>query len=327
MSGAIGRAGGWDVHTHIIPPDVIAAAETGRYGMTLTGGKLGVCGHGVPLLPISDVTRLLDRLHADGLDGAIVSVPPPLFRPDLSRAEGRDYTRLVNDGLLRACRIEPNALRPLAYLPGEDPELAAELAGQLGSEWAGAVMGTAFGNGLSYAHPGFDPLWQILSDARLPLFIHPGATPDRRLDHYYLANLLGNPVETTIAAANLLFSGVIYRFPRLTVILAHGGGALAALIGRWQRGVETARPGIPAMPAAPLAAVQRFYIDSLFHSAPFRDAAISIIGIGRVLLGSDWPFPMGAPTADHDLAGLDPDLRRRIRKDNCEGAFGLRLHA
>ncbi|MGH7068405.1 MAG: amidohydrolase family protein [Acetobacteraceae bacterium] len=322
-----GHEGGWDVHTHIIPPDVIAAAETGRYGMTLTGGTLGICGHGVKLLPISDITRLLGRLRADGLDGAVVSVPPPLFRPDLSGAERGDYARLVNDGLLRACRSEPDALRPLAYLPGEDPELAAELARQLGPGWAGAVMGTAFGDRLSYASPGLDPLWQILSEAGLPLFIHPGATPDRRLDRFYLTNLLGNPIETTLAAADLLFSGVMHRFPRLTVILAHGGGALAALCGRWQRGVETARPGIPTMNLQPVAAAQRFYVDSLFHSPPFRDAAIRIIGSGRLLLGSDWPFPMGAPSADHDLIGLDPALRLCIRKENCERAFGFRLHA
>lgn len=318
--------GGWDVHTHIIPQDLIAAAEAGRYGMTLSGGTLGICGHGVKLVPLSDVTRLLDRLRADGLDGAIVSVPPPLFRPDLSRAERRDYARLVNDGLVRACRSEPNMLRPLAYLPGEDPEQAAELARQLGPEWAGAVMGTAFGSGLSYAHPGLDPLWQILSEAGLPLFIHPGAAPDRRLDRFYLGNLLGNPFETTLAAADLVFSGVLHRFPRLTVILAHGGGALAALCGRWQRGVETARPGIPALTLQPVAAVQRFYVDSLFHSPPYRDAAIRIIGSGRLLLGSDWPFPMGAPTADHDLIGLDPAQRLRIRKENCEAAFGFRLY-
>jgi aminocarboxymuconate-semialdehyde decarboxylase len=115
------------------------------------------------------------------------------------------------------------------------------------------------------------------------------------------------------------------RFPDLNIILAHGGGCVAALCGRWQRGVTTNRPGIPALELSPIEAVRRFYVDSLVHSAAFLDTIIKTIGENRVLLGSDWPFPMGAPNADHDLGHLDAVLRRRIRKTNAEEAFGARL--
>src|SRR5581483_468373 len=215
-------SGGWDVHAHIVPPFLIAAAEKGRYGMRAAPDTLTVCGNGVPLHPISETGKLIDRVHADGLDGAVVSVPPPLFRPDLSGAERRDYARFVNDALFTACQPHGSVLRPFAYLPAEDPDLSAEIATTLGKEWAGAVVGTELG-ALSYASPRYDVLWGALSERALPLFIHPGSTPDRRLEPFYLGNLLGNPVETTIAAANLVCAGVMHRFSQLKIILAHGG--------------------------------------------------------------------------------------------------------
>jgi aminocarboxymuconate-semialdehyde decarboxylase len=215
-------------------------------------------------------------------------------------------------------------VRPLAYLPVENPELAARIASQLGPEWAGAVAGTELG-ALSYASECYDTLWQRLSDAKLPLFIHPGSSPDARLDAFYLSNLLGNPVETTIAAANLVFAGVMHRFPGLKVILAHGGGCLAALCGRWQQGALTKRPGIPDLQLQPREAVRRFYVDSLVHSPRFLAAIAGILGDDRILLGSDWPFPMGAASAEHDLGPLDAALKRKIRKSNAEAVFGTRL--
>lgn len=316
--------GGWDVHTHIVPPAVVAAGERGMFGMQALPGALKICAHGVPLHPLSEVNKLADRIKGDDLDGAIVSVPPPLFRPDLDAKDRCDYAELVNDGLYEACRSHDRTLRPLAYLPVEAPEVAASVAGSLDARWAGVVMGTETGV-ISYASAELDPLWQILSEKKLPLFIHPGSTPDKRLDPFYLANLLGNPVETTIAASNLIFAGVMHHFPSLNVILAHGGGCVAALCGRWQRGAVTNRPGIPKLMLEPKDAVRRFYVDSLIHSPAFFDAIIKIIGDDRILLGSDWPFPMGAPNADHDLGYLDEALRRRIRKSNAEQAFGDRL--
>ena len=321
-----GNIGGWDVHTHVVPPGFVAAAEKGRFGMQAGAGTLTICTHGVPLHPISDIGKLIDRIHADALDGAIVSVPPPLFRPDLSRAERRDYARFVNEALLAACQPYAPTLRPFAYLPAEDPGMAADTAAALGREWAGAVIGTELG-ALSYASSRYDLLWTALSERELPLFIHPGSTPDRRLEPFYLGNLLGNPVETTIAAANLVFAGVMHRFPKLKIILAHGGGCVAALCGRWQRGAQTKRAGIPDLRLPPEEAVRRFYVDSLVHSPAFLQAVIEILGEDRVLLGSDWPFPMGAPSADHDLGALDPELRHRIRKTNAEAVFRQRLHS
>lgn len=132
--------GGWDVHMHIVPAPLVAAAETGRYGMQKLGMSLKICGHGVPLHPISEIGKLVDRMQSDHLDGAIVSVPPPLFRPDLGDDDRRSYAALINDSLLTVCQSAHRSLRPFAYLPAESPELCAEIASGLDRQWAGVEM-------------------------------------------------------------------------------------------------------------------------------------------------------------------------------------------
>jgi aminocarboxymuconate-semialdehyde decarboxylase len=316
--------GGWDVHTHIVPPAVVKAGERGAYGMSAGSGTLTICQHGVPLHPIAETQKLLDRICSDQLDGAIVSVPPPLFRPDLSAHERRAYASLVNDGLLDACVRHGAELRPLAYVPVEAPEVALSVMESLDDQWAGVVMGTETGT-ISYASGRLDPVWEMMTARNLPLFIHPGSTPDSRLNDFYFTNLIGNPFETTIAAANIIFAGVLHRFPDLKIILAHGGGCLAALHGRWQRGVTTKRADIPLLAADPKETVRKFYVDSLVHSDAVLDMVIKVVGEDRILLGSDWPFPMGAPSAGHDLGRLDEQLQMKIRKLNAQRAFGSRL--
>jgi aminocarboxymuconate-semialdehyde decarboxylase len=317
--------GGWDVHTHIVPQGLIGAVERDNvYGMRLEPGRLCICGHGVPLHPLCEAEKLVERVGRDKLDGAIVSAPPPLFRPDLSPADRRSYSALLNASLLEACRPHARRLRPLAYLPAEDPEVAVEIADALGAEWAGVVIGSELPGG-SYADREYRSLWQVLQSRDLPIFVHPGSTPDKRLEPFYLSNLLGNPVETTVVAAQLVFGGVLHEFPGLKFILAHGGGAVAALVGRWQRGVATKRPGIPDLALPPIEAVRRLYVDSLVHSAAYGRLLLDIVGEDRILLGSDWPFPMGADHADADIGAFGPEIARRIREENPVRVFGKRL--
>lgn len=322
MTKTLTDPGGWDVHTHLIPPALVDAATKGVvWGMTAGGGRLQVCGHGVPLHPISEAAALVARVRSDGLDGAVVSVPPPLFRPDVAASERRTYVDAINQGLREACAPHAPTLRPLAYLPTEDPALAAAVARDLDEGWAGVVIGTELGP-LSYADPSCEPLWTVLEQRRLAAFLHPGDCPDARLGRHYLTNLLGNPYETTLAAADLVFGGVFERHPGLHVVLAHGGGCAAALAGRWQQGVLTGRPGVPRLGLMPLDALRRFWVDSLVHHPAYLDFLIAAVGPDRIVLGSDWPFPMGAAGADHDLGRLPAALKRQIRFDNARAAFG-----
>ncbi len=183
-----------------------------------------------------------------------------------------------------------------------------------GERWFSAPA-PAFGQ-LTYSDPALEPLWQVLDGCGAFLFLHPGECCDGRLSDYYLGNLLGNPYETTVAAAHLVFGGVIERYPGLTFGLAHGGGATALLAGRWQRGFDTSRPGISLSGSPPVDLIRRIYVDSIVHGAAGLELVASVFGDDHILFGSDWPFPMGITAPGEMLADIDPDLRKQIFVNN-----------
>jgi len=300
---------------HLVPPAVIDAAKAGRFGLGQDEKTLHVDRARVPLGKIVDVNALLARLDADRLEGGFVAVPPTLFRAEQPDTDRRPWAELVNRSLAEVVAGHPARLRGMAFVPAEDPALATKLVVELGESWAGITLGTEL-NGRRLHHPEYDQLWDALSERRLPVLLHPGHPPDTRLDEFYLTNLLGYPMESTLAAAHLVFGGVLERYPKLDIILSHGGAAVATLVGRWQRGVETERPGVPKLPREPLEYVRRFYVDTVVHSPAYIDFLIEVLGIDRLLLGSDWPFPMGSSTAETDLGHLGKRARHAIRNTN-----------
>ncbi|TDW23014.1 amidohydrolase family protein [Kribbella kalugense] len=272
---------GWDVHTHLIPPTVLSAAHRGEFGLSVDSGSLVVDGQRLPLRRLADPTALLHWIAEQSLDGAVVSVPPALFRYDA----GVEWAELVNQGLRELATPQ---LRVLAHLPLLDPaapSVAAGLAGE--GVFSGFALGTP-----SYA--GLDPVWRVLDTVGAFTLIHPGASDDKRLDSFYLSNLLGNPYETGVAAASLVFADVPGRFPGIQFCLCHGGGVTAAVAGRWQRGIDTNRPGIEPVSLPVAEALRRFYVDDLAHDDAVLELLTKTFGPERVLAGSDWPFPMGS---------------------------------
>ncbi|HET6742075.1 MAG TPA: amidohydrolase family protein, partial [Kribbella sp.] len=145
-------------------------------------------------------------------------------------------------------------------------------------------------------------VWRVLDAAEAFTLIHPGASDDKRLDSFYLSNLLGNPYETGVAAASLVFADVPGRFPGIRFCLCHGGGVTAAVAGRWQRGIDQARPGIAPVSLPVAEALRRFYVDDLTHDDAVLELLTSTFGAERVLAGSDWPFPMGSDEVSTERA-------------------------
>ncbi len=248
-----------------------------------------------PRVP-SDLHRpqaLLEHLDRLGLEQAVVSIPPPFYRQDLSGDEAAAWVAAVNDGLAQVVADELR-FSAFAYLPLEHPSLARREVERVRGQGFVGFTAAAGGRSASLADSELEPLWQALDELSAALLLHPGEPPDPRLEPMYLSNLLGNPFETTLAAAQLIFGDVVARFPRMRIVLAHGGGAVAALIGRWQRGVDTDRPGVPPLTEGPLDAVKRFYVDSITHHPEVAELVRRVIGRDRVVFGSDWPFPMGS---------------------------------
>ncbi|WP_432892727.1 amidohydrolase family protein [Kribbella sp. CA-245084] len=293
---------GWDVHTHLIPPTVLSAAHRGEFGLSVDSGSLVIDGQRLPLRRLADPAALLHWITEQSLDGAVVSVPPALFRYDA----GVEWSELVNQGLRELATPQ---LRVLAHLPLLDPA-APEVAAGLAAEgvFGGFAVGTP-----SYA--GLDPVWRVLDVLEAFTLIHPGSSDDKRLDSFYLSNLLGNPYETGVAAASLVFADVPGRFPGIRFCLCHGGGVTAAVAGRWQRGIDTERPGIEPVSLPVAEALRRFYVDDLVHDDAVLELLTSTFGADRVLAGSDWPFPMGSDGVSAARSATAEVLTRPLAKE------------
>ena len=265
---------------------------------------------------------LLEQLAGRGLDRAVVSVPPPFFRQDQDADAAPGWVRSINDGLATVAGQREEFL-PLAYLPLEHPELAIAEHRRLRDEggWVG-YCASAGGHSVSLADEALAPLWRALDEDAALLLLHPGASPDRRLDEFYLHNLVGNPVESAIAAAQLVFGDVLPRHPAMRVLLVHCGGCVPDLVPRWDHGVATERPGLRPLSEAPSAAVGRFYVDCLVHDPGAIDRALEVFGEDKMVLGSDWPFPMGAADPASLIAHRGEDFVDRVATVNARAALG-----
>jgi len=276
---------------------------------------------GPPALHRPDL--LLEQLEESGVDRAVVSIPPPFFRQDLDADAAAEWVRAVNDGLA-AVAAESEWLLPLAYLPLEHPELAIAEQRRLCEEdgWAG-YCASAGGRSVSLADAALAPLWSALDEDAALLLLHPGTSPDERLEEFYLHNLLGNPVETALAAAQLVFGDVLPTHPRMRVLLVHCGGCVPDLVPRWDHGVATDRPGLEPLTEPPSTAVRRFFVDCLVHDPGALDRAVEVFGEDKLLLGSDWPFPMGTKDPKALIAHRGEAFVERVAGTNARAALGL----
>lgn len=224
-------------------------------------------------------------VHALSLTQPMVYWAPPEF--------GLELAQVYNDGLAEAHLAYPTRFVGLATLPMQAPELAvaevkraATLPGIRGVYLATHVMDR------NLDEPAFWPVYEACAALRLPVFLHPvNPVGADRMRQYHLRNLIGNPTDTAIAAASLIFGGVLDRYPDLVVVLPHAGGTLPALIGRWNHGA-TVRKELAHLKQPPSAYLRRFYYDTITHDDALLTNLIEQVGADRVLMGSDCPADM-----------------------------------
>lgn len=306
----------WDMHAHFVPPNIVEAAESVGFGMRVEDERLIVPGGVIPLSKLTNFDALLEWMDERSISGTVLSIPPPLYRYDLEPAEAAEWTNLVNAGLQSVASKAPERLRTLAHLPIQSPELAsAEVEHEASGAHSGFSMGSSLGE-LTLDDPFFEPVFKALDVTGRFVFVHPVEAPDPRLDRYYLGNLLGNPYETSLAAACLIFSGMLHRYENIRFCLAHAGGAAPYLVGHWQRGYETERPGISSLSVEPREALRRLWFDSVAHSDAALALLVEEVGADRVLLGSDYPFPMREDSPLQSLETLSEDVREKISRSN-----------
>jgi len=290
-----------DVHAHFYPEAYLRLVEEegARFGVRLTRSPEGaVIERGpVRLQPIgpaySDLELRKRAMDRQGVRVHALSLSVPMVHwadADL----GERLARAVNDAMVDAHRAYPDRFVRLATLPVQEPKLALQELERVARlpGIRGIYLPTNVG-GKELSAPEFFPLYARMEAERLPLLLHPqdvlGAA---RLAPYFLGNLLGNPFDNAVAAAHLIFGGVLDRFKRLEVCLPHAGGAFPYLVGRLSRGWQV-RPECRHLSRRPSAYLRRFTYDTITHSAEALRYLIGLVGAGRVMLGSDYCFDMG----------------------------------
>ena len=325
-----------DVHVHFLSPLAIEAARKApaRFGVrVLDDGerpRLAV-GAEAPTRPLLEALYTLPAhltfLDAQGIDAAVFGPLMDVAGYSLAPAPAARWSRAQNEALAESLAGAGGRHAGLATVPLQDPALAAEelrfAVGSLGLRGA-MIDPNALGRPLG--DTAFDPLWKAAADLGAPVILHPFLLEAvERFGRHYLHNLVGYPLETTLAAASLIFGGVLDRFPALEVVLVHGGGFLPYHVGRFDRGHAT-RPEARADGAAlPSGYLRRFHYDSLVQFPPALAYLVSVVGEDRVLLGSDHPFWLGdpEPTRLVRAAGLSETAQTAILGGNASRLFQL----
>jgi aminocarboxymuconate-semialdehyde decarboxylase len=263
-----------------------------------------------------DSHLILTEMDRRKLDSAAISPPPQLFAYWASPEAGERIARAVNDGLAEMRRAYPARFLPLASLPLQDSVRAARELERACVELGlhGAAINTHV-NGVDLDVAGLDPVFSAAQQLDVPLFLHPQNAGDvTRLQDYYLWNLVGFMTETATAGARLLLSGVFERFPRLKIVLAHGGGFLPYQLGRLDHGYKVRAELNSRLPKAPTEYLGNIFCDSLVHNDRALRFLIDRIGADHVVLGSDHPFDMGSDTPADDVRelGLPPAQQNAI---------------
>lgn len=310
-----------DPHAHIIDEGFINSVRAGKFGpaLSIEPGKNWellitrnrVLGkerlHRNPLpRQAFDIGMRLKDMDAAGVERQILSVVPPTMYYGLDIGLCREIASAFNDSLVALARKYPERFSCMATVPLPDPPAAArELERAVKMGHVGVEIGSNVA-GKNLDDPALDPFWQKAADLDVPIFIHPTDVLglEDRLKDYYLNNFIGNPLDTTIAAACLIFGGVMDRFPGLKVILSHMGGFTPFIRGRWEHGYgerdEPKRNGAKH----PEAYIGKFYYDTIIHNPDCFEFAYKTIGPDHIVYGTDYPFDMGDMGPAKEIAGL-----------------------
>ncbi|MDH3250336.1 MAG: amidohydrolase family protein [Acidimicrobiia bacterium] len=322
-----------DLHAHCVPNGLIdlLRSDGGSFGIEVAEDGKGVTALfdgrrrvGPVRADLIDTSLRLKTMDDTGVDVQVLSSWVDLTGYELEPEAGATFARRSNEVMAEEVAAHPDRFEMLATVPLQHGELAAaELeyaVSELGA--VGVEMCTTI-DGAALADSDLEAFWAKAEELRCIVLLHPhmpliGIDLSAKMLH----NMVGRPLESTIAIGRLMVDGLFDRYPDLTMCMVHGGGALPYQVGRIQRGFE----GIPHvvatdMKSTPLEVVAKLYFDTVVFTPASLRFLIDFAGADHVVLGSDYPFPMGDldPITTLDtVPDLTADERTAILDDNAK---------
>ena len=323
-----GRSLTVDIHCHVLTPEADALTRdafkpeyepTFRFSNELSRAVNRAQAETVrPML--TSVERRLADMDRTGIDVQAISPSPTQYYYWADADLGREVARTINDRLAEIVAGTPERFVALGTVPLQHPELAvAELnrtvkeLGFRGVEISSNVAGREL------CEPAFAPFFAKAEELGCLIFLHPlGFTEGRRLSEHYFNNVIGNPLESTIAVSHLIFGGVLDRHPGLKLCIAHGGGYLPMYAGRMDHAHRARSDCRQHIEAPPSSYLKRLYFDSVVFDPGQLAYLIETYGADHILLGTDYPFDMGEDDP-HGLLARVSKLKQTDREAICGG--------
>jgi aminocarboxymuconate-semialdehyde decarboxylase len=326
-----------DIHSHFLPrswPDLAARFGTPDWpwmrhegagnAMLMVGDK--------EFRPVTaacwDAAVRLEAMDRDGVDVQIMCATPLLFSYQRPAMQALECARIFNDAAREICAAEPRRLKSLCQVPLQDTDLAcAELTRAMRDGHLGVHIGTHVG-ARELNDEGIITFLQHCAAEGAAVFVHPwDMMAAERMPRYMLPWLVAMPAETQLSILWLILSGAFERLPRsLRLCFAHGGGSFPYLLGRvdnaW-RNRDIVRADCPRLPSS---YVDRFCVDAAVFSGDALAFLVKVMGEDRVMLGSDYPYPLGEQRVGSLIRAqqsLPAVTRLKLLQGNATRFFGL----
>ena len=307
------------IRSHIAnPPDPLAF--TSDASRAVNGKLFAAIGP-----KLNGVDQRIADMDALGVDVQAISPSPGQYYYFAPPELGRETARTINDGMAEAVGHHPDRLVGMGTVPLQNVEMAiAEMRRCVEELDLRGIEISSNVDGRELADPAFRPFFAAAEELGVLIFMHPlGFTHGQRLAEHYLDNIIGNPIESTIALSHLIFGGVLDAHPGLKLCVAHGGGYLPGYWGRMDhafRAREDCRQHIDREPSTYL---RQVWLDTLVFDQDQLDGLIRTHGADRLCLGTDYPFDMAEPDPVGFHARLAEQDREKILGLNAAALLGL----
>lgn len=326
------QSGTLDIHSHVA---IAAAAELVKPHLppaeasatpdTLALGRKQESDRRTRLTEMNE--RLAD-LDAMGIAIQVIKPTPMQCYYNVPPDIALKAARMINDGLAEFAGRRPDRFVAFGTVPLPDAHAAAaELErGMRELRFKGVQILTNV-NTRELSDPAFDPFWAKAEALQALVIIHPaGFTEPRRLARYYFNNVIGNPLDTTVAVHNLIFDGVLERFPNLRILAVHGGAFAAAYSGRMDHAWGARSDSHGSLPKPPTHYLRKFYFDTVVFTPHQLENLVRVFGPDHILMGTDYPYDMGEYDPVGHVASVesfDSKTIAAIAGGNARKLFGL----